>query len=528
MKDGMLAKYSNLIGNFEAVTFTWLKKHSRFILLQTAFGILLYFMLLSRNLVNDMDGVWNTSNFIAGNWEISLGRGLIRYFDKLRFGIVSVPLNSILTLLILSIANSILVDLLSFNSKVTTALAAGLLIGNPVICASLSYCYTSVNFGLAYFFSVAAVFALVRMKSLYKIALSGLLIALSMGCYQAYFGVTCLLLLIALIQMLMDVKDGKEIRSYVIKGISSIMIGGIVYFLLTKLLLIRAGVSLASYRGAAEVSLSNILIHLPCSILRCYQNFYRFLFVNKMYCNISGMNIFIIVTIVLLIICVLWQFIQLFRKKKGHALGFLACILLIPAACNAVLIIAVGNSVSLQMAMSMIVSILLLFVLLPTQGAGEFYIKRCSCLLVALLLWGSIAAVSNDQLALKEGTTATVNLANRIINVLDTNGYLSENAVFAFVGKPSENDFYIKRTAYLNANEYARFGGWWSTEAENHKRSWQGVLSEYCGIRLNLCSGQQYQILIQSKDIANMPVFPKEGSIAEVDGVIVIKVSDFY
>lgn len=528
MKNGIIIKYSNLIGNFETTTFTWLKKHSRFILLQTAFGILLYFMLLSGNLVNDMDGIWNTSNFIAGNWEISLGRGLLRYFDKLRFGVVSVPLNSIFTLLILALTNSLLVDLLSINGKVTATLTAGLLIGNPVVCASLSYCYTSVNFGLAYFFSVAAVFVLVRVKGLYKIAFSGLLIALSMGCYQAYFGVTCLLLLVVLIQMLMDVKGGKEIRSYVIKGGSSILIGGIVYFALTKLLLIRAGVSLTSYRGAAEVSLSNILIHLPGSFLQCYQNFYRFFFVNKMYCNLSVMNIFIFITIVLLIICALWQFIRLFRKKKGHALGFLACILLIPAACNAILIIAVGNNISLQMAMSMIVSIQLLFVLLPTQGAGGFYIKRCSCLLVALLLWGSIAAVSNDQLALKEGTTATVNLANRIINVLDTNGYLSENAVFAFVGKPSENDFYIKRAAYLNANEYARFGSWWSTEAENHKRSWQGVLSEYCGLRLNLCSGQQYQLLIQSKDTANMPVFPAEGSIAEVDGVIVIKVSDFY
>lgn len=528
MKSEMIMRCSNFIYRLETVLFTWLKKHIRFILLQTAFGMILYFMLLSGNLVNDMDGIWNTSNFVAGNWEISLGRGLLRYFDKLRFGVVSVPLNSVLMLLILAVANSLLVDLLSFNSKVTAALAAGLLIGNPVVCASLSYCYTSVNFGLAYFFSVAAVFVLVRTKGLCGIACSSLLIALSMGCYQAYFGVTCLLLLTALIQMLMGGKEGKEIKNYVIKGVSSILIGGVIYFVLTKLLLLRAGVSLASYRGASEVSLSNILIHLPDSFLRCYQNFYRFFFVNRMYCNISGMNIFIIVTAVLLMICVLWQFMLLLQKKKGHALGFLACILLIPAASNAVLIIAAGNSVSLQMAMSMIVSILLLFVLLPTQGKGVFYIKRCCCLLVTFLFWGSIAAVSNDQLALKEGTTATVHLANRIINVLDTDGYIRDGSVFAFMGKPSENDFYIKRTAYLNANEYARFGGWWSTEAENHKRSWQGVLSEYCGIRLNLCSGQQYQVLIQNKDVANMPVFPLEGSIAEIDGVIVIKVSDFY
>lgn len=528
MNHEILTKCKHYGNDMEAAIISWSKKHSKFILFQIAFGIIIYFTMLSENLVNDMDGIWNTSNFIAGNWEISLGRGLLRYFDKLRFGVVSVPLNSILMLSILAIANSLIWDLLSLNNKKMTALAAGLLIGNPVVCASLSYCYTSVNFGLAYLFSVAAAFVLIKMKKWYGVACGGLMIALSMSCYQAYFGVTCLLMLIVLIQMLMNLENAKKVRRYLLRGITSILIGGVVYFSLTKLLLLRSGMSLASYRGASDVSLSNILIHLPASVQKCYQDFYRFFFIHKMYCNVSGVNIFIAAASILLVLCALWQFILLLKKKKSCAIGFLLCMLLIPVSCNAVLLIAVGNNISLQMAMGMIVCILLLFVLLPMQKENAFYMQRFLCLTMALLLWSNIAAISNDQLALKEGKTATVSLTNRMINALDLSGYMHEDSVVAFIGKPSANDSYSKRTAYLNANEYARFGGWWSTEAENHKQSWQGVLTEYCGIRLNLCSGQQYQILIQNEEVANMPAFPQEGSIVEINGIIVVKVSDTY
>ena len=45
------------------------------------------------------DGIWHLSNFIAGDFEISLGRGLERYADRARFGIVSSPLNTVLCLL---------------------------------------------------------------------------------------------------------------------------------------------------------------------------------------------------------------------------------------------------------------------------------------------------------------------------------------------------------------------------------------------------------------------------------------------
>ena len=56
----------------------WLKKHAMDMLRMVLFGCAVYFALISQNLVNSMDGLWN--NFIlliAGNAQLEGGFGRI-------------------------------------------------------------------------------------------------------------------------------------------------------------------------------------------------------------------------------------------------------------------------------------------------------------------------------------------------------------------------------------------------------------------------------------------------------------------
>lgn len=88
-----------LIQNFEGKIVHFFKTYYKYIMGGLGIGVLTYFMMMSLNLVNDLDGIWHLSNFIAGDWEISLGRGLQRYADRARFGIVSDSFNSMITIL---------------------------------------------------------------------------------------------------------------------------------------------------------------------------------------------------------------------------------------------------------------------------------------------------------------------------------------------------------------------------------------------------------------------------------------------
>lgn len=106
------------------------------------------------------------------------------------------------------------------------------------------------------------------------------------------------------------------------------------------------------------------------------------------------------------------------------------------ASC-AVLLIAVGNSMNLLMSMSMVICIPLFLALL--MGGLNFAKEEYNVLsrnigytLLIFLLWANILTVTNDQLALKEGRTATVKLTDMIISELVAEGHLEEGAVFAF------------------------------------------------------------------------------------------------
>ena len=115
----------------------WIRNHIKYIFINIIFGIMVYFMMISENLVNSHDGIWNTSSFIAGSWEASLGRGLLHYIDEIRAGIVSVPLNTVLTLLIVSVASVLIIDFLAIESRKLGVLVSLLLIANPVTCDTL-------------------------------------------------------------------------------------------------------------------------------------------------------------------------------------------------------------------------------------------------------------------------------------------------------------------------------------------------------------------------------------------------------
>lgn len=85
----------------------------------------------------------------------------------------------------------------------------------------------------------------------------------------------------------------------------------------------------------------------------------------------------------------------------------------------------------------------------------------------------------------------------------------------------------MKKSCWENANNYAQFGAW-MVEPGNNYRSWSGVLLEYFGVKLNVCPAEKYEELRQRDEIASMPLFPMEGSITRIDGVVVVKVSEAY
>ena len=506
--------------------------YSKYIMFGFWVGFLTYFMMMSLNLVNDLDGIWHLSNFIAGDWEISLGRGLQRYADRARFGIVSDAFNSMITIFLISVANAMILTKFNFESAIYKGLFLVVLVANPVICNALSYSYMSVNFGLAYFFSVVSFICIKSTIVTRKNIMTGIFggaifLGISMAFYQAYVCLTILLIVMYTLKMILENKKSNKILLYVALCFCTIILGGIIYLLIAKGLLYRAGIQMVSYKGASNINFLLMVKYLPYSIKQCYLEFAHYIIVGKAASNLEFIDIVLVGLSAIYLLSAVIRFVNLFRHNKKNAILFAVMLILLPVASCFVLLIAVGNSMSGLMSMGMVMCIAILGIIVPNEGKVGFVLKRIYLLFLLAFVWFQLSAVINDQLALKEGKTATITLTENIISQLYEGGYLDEYQTVAFVGRPGNNDRFAQSTAYQMANGYAKFGCW-STDARNNRVSWNGIVSNFLGVNLNLCGDLEYQEIVSLEEVADMPEFPSKGSISVINDVVVVKVSELY
>ena len=135
-----------------------------------------------------------------------------------------------------------------------------------------------------------------------------------------------------------------------------------------------------------------------------------------------------------------------------------------------------------------------------------------------------------DQQAMYEGRKATnksrtlwpVSWWQRAIMIC------RKNLPVMLVGRPSASPLFRTHIIYWDANDYAQVGLFEKENAATMRYSWNAVFRDLTPMQLELCSDEVYDELIRTEEIKRMPTFPEKGSMQEMDGVYVIKISEDY
>lgn len=501
------------------------------------FSVVIYSLLMSERLVNPYDGLWYYSYKYDGSWEVSIGRWLLFYFYRLCSGISIDPMTSFLALMFFSLGVILLLDIFGIRSGISPYLICCLFLSNAVICTTLSYRFISASYGLAFLLSILAVWAIAKIeKAFAAIMLGALSVTLALGIYQAYLGCTCVVAFGYFLFILSGVESTTRtvLRKAIRCGLA-IFLGGILYAILSNLFLGIMDFEVPSYRGASDISFSNMFLELPSTVPKTYQEFFNF-FSGKdaktillLGGNVSAGKVYLL-TFLLISCRLICEIIRLWKKECARAVIYAGIVLLMPIACNAILLIATDTYISMQMSMPLALCIpTLLCVVSRTDRSGTFFdIYKCFILFIAAVVaYGSICQVAADQQAMHEGETSTVTIANEVIHRLDDRGVLSPEMTYCIVGNLVENGLFEVSPGFNMANWYARFGHW-DESPESRTWGWDGVFKHLCGVNLNICSLDKYAEIADDEEIKNMPVFPAEDSILVKDDVVIIKISDDY
>lgn len=550
-----------------------LQPYRRPFLILWIYTLLVQLPLLVLRLTNDLDGLWNQDDYLAGTWELSIGRWFWPFLDKMRFGISLDPLPAVFSLALYSLSFLLILRLLDLVPSGRNLLAGFLFLGSVGIVCQMSFGYMAITFAVSFFLAVLAVWVLlapVTSSASLRILLSALCIAFMMGSYQAGIGTTALLMLFVLLYSIVAEgntesskpaflpADARERLRFFIRAFCSVALGGILYVLLLKLRLWMTGTPASDYQGFSEISPLYILAGLPNAFHHCYRTILNY-FVNGTYLShalerhswfpLCYMPVFILVCVI---------FVRIFRRKKAEALLFLAGILLIPAAANCFYLAAPETETHMQMVVSMALILPLLFCMsnyvfpsgkaalsgntvsggkaalsgsaISTGRATSFRkSERClkGILLLDLLflLYGGILQCEMDQYGMYAGRRASQTLAQSILAEAGRQGYDYINGQLLIVGPPASSKTFYTAPLFERANAYAQYGRW-SNDISFSRISWSRLYTNYLRIQVSFAQGDTEATISTLPEVAAMPAYPAAGSVQNIYGVLVVKLQN--
>lgn len=516
----------------------WKGPDKKYFCVMLGFAVVVYFPLMSQKLTNTFDGLWVDTYYIAGGWELSIGRWLWPLADALRFGVQTDPINSLLTLSLVTLSFILVRRLFTTKDSFLTYLLGMAFISSASVSIQLSYRYMSPIFGLSLFLSVAAAYCVIRTENKARAVVQGTVcLTLSLGLYQANLGSFCLILLVYFLMLLFQKLDRSLIHAHIAKSLCSAAAGVVLYYLTLKLILLVTGFQMSEYNGAASVSPLYVLKRLPTGVAKAYQIFGVYFFRNQYRNNILQAMGFFALIVLLVGFGLLKRFLRVVQSRDSeYILLSAAALAVLPAICNVTLLITSEATWRLQMAGALDLFIPLCILLLdvtrkkqPQNEKLRMAVIGGTVLLAGLIVYGNVYMRAVDQEAMYEGRKSLKSMTDRIADDLMDFGYFDgeERLPVVFVGRPSSNPTFLMREYYLYANTYAQIGRFWGG-ADVAQQVWKSVFQNITPVNLTYGRVERYLEVYAESETEQMPTYPQEGYIRQIGDTVVVKISDDY
>ncbi len=195
-----------------------INSNRKFIVINMVFFFLTYLMLITMDLSNQHDGVWNAYNSFEKQ-TFGLGRWFIPISQLMRAATVNIGFISVFYVALISIAYLYILETFGIRNGRVRYIPGFIFTASPVVCDIIAYQYTAIGYGFAFLFSVLAEYYLVKyfeQKKTYQIVYSCVLIVLAMSSYQAYIGVVLEIIIFVMITKVLkgNIRQAGNIIAY--------------------------------------------------------------------------------------------------------------------------------------------------------------------------------------------------------------------------------------------------------------------------------------------------------------------------
>lgn len=456
-------------------------------------------------------------------WKISLGRWFVPIYQLLSRGNITLPLLvGLSSLLWIGLASFMTVKFFEIKNRFLVFIIAGIYATNTTTTLTVAtYLHDFDSDMFALFLSTLAAFLWQKNpKKLWRLVPCVVII---LAIYQAYISVTITLIMMSLIIELLENSSAKTVFTRGINGLLSIVIGGVIYIAVFKLVLVITGIDEATgYNSLSVINLKNIAINLiktgiytPLKILAEPSSFpYSFAVFYNLFYIIAGLH------------CV----ICLIRKNNIQVKEILLlCMLFIclPLAMNMCEVLTNGMSHSIMyFAFCLIHPFVLVLQFRFIKYDDKFHkiFKWEQFLLIILsviVLIGNIRFSNRVYLRKELEQAANLSLFTRVVDEMELEEeYDRETMPVCFIGEPENFSEHLSGFD----RSYHKTGLWSGYLMNYHIQQRYDIYFEYVlHYPISTVTEQQAEVFSKSSEVNKMPVFPKDGCISVIDNTLVVK-----
>lgn len=512
---------------------TWFDLNKRIALITAiVVGIITHITMMTETIMSQ-DGIWNSMQYSrAGDWVIALGRWGIELAGRLNNFVAIPSITTMLCLFLMAVSTVFIVDIFNFKSKYSALFTGMIMVVSPCLTATMLYVYTSVAYCVNMLLAILAIWFIYKFK--YKkigIVISALCFMFSLSIYQSYMGVTVgLCIMLSIIELLKDNSKIKNVFINIGKTVLAVLSGGILYYILTMLILNLTGIDMATYKGAESFGIKEIFASLGTNILNTYKNFVEFFFKDVIVYNTNYRRdiwyiLFFIGFIVTFIVKLAKLKVESKKEKIFKIVLASLMVLLMPIGLNIINIIAVGTEIYALTATQMILVIPFVLALVESleilNSIKWIILISCMCICGTYYLSDS-ASYSALKLTYNQAYSSTMRVFDRIET---TQGYEKDMPLLlaGIIGNnnyPRTMNLYGYTIGELANNTvfHGTYGGQIGT--------WINYMRVFFGLDIQMCDPDTYYRIVTGEDYKDMEMFPAEDSIRIIDGVVVVKLSE--
>lgn len=467
-----------------------------------------------------------------GRWLLNwMGRFMRSVFG----GSYSLPFfNGIFALLFLALSAGMVVSVFQVRNKLTAGLIGGLMTVFPAVVSMYFFMFLALYYAIGIFFSVFAAWLAVKYpKNIIANIAAVVMIACSLGVYQAYFPDTvCILLIVVILKAAFGgVKEKKEWKEFflMIARFLVVMAAGVaVYFLINKAVLAVTHIQLTSYQGGDTMGKITIA-QLISALKSCYTSFFDMGFSDVMGISYNRTVRRLIKVVWILFAAGIGAYLVLKKKEYLNKVIVLCGILVFPVAMFLIYVMAPNSYCYTLMAYS-VVFFFVFFLLwldacsrnLKLHAPVKSITNWVSALLTAALVIVFVWYANGNYMALEYTKYHDFSYVQTLITKIRSVEDYSQDKPVIVVGTQINDS--TNGMGSLIGDTFT-VGG--KADTNLGYNSLLYLMSDYLGFSAYYGTYEEIQNWMQREVVREMPSYPADGSIQVIDDTIIVKLSDY-